>query len=297
MRNLLFLLTVSTFITLTAAEFTGTSTTLPNGTLQIIQVDTGDTVGDAYIIRTPQNKIFLLDTGDFGTAEQFLIPALEKHGISRIDTVILTHFHSDHTAGLFDLLNDINFEIGEILYSCMPENEIPGSYTKTMFRRIMSMAERNHVPVKLITTGETIDFGGGITAYICGSATAGSRNRDLNGHSLVFKLVYKEFTALFTGDCSFVQERAILATGYDLKCDLLKVGHHAGAGSTGEAWLDAISPQVAIACMPQWLSLDERGKRVEAMLKARNIPFFRSWEFPDAIIYSDGNTFGIYTGK
>jgi hypothetical protein len=73
MRKLLFLLTVSTFITLTAAEFTGISTTLPAGTLQIIQVDTGYTVGDAYIIRTPQNKIFLLDTGDFNTVVAALL--------------------------------------------------------------------------------------------------------------------------------------------------------------------------------------------------------------------------------
>jgi beta-lactamase superfamily II metal-dependent hydrolase len=82
-----------------------------------------------------------------------------------------------------------------------------------------------------------------------------------------------------------------------LKCDLLKMGHHAGANATGVEWLDAIAPQAAIACMPQWLSLDERGKRVEAMLKERNIPFFRSWEFPDAVIFSDGKTFGIYTRK
>lgn len=296
MRRLLFFLAISTFIALSAAEFTGISPVLPHGTLQMIQVDTGDTVGDAYIIRTPQNKIFLLDTGDFNTAEAFLIPALEKHGISKIDTVILTHFHSDHVAGLFDLLNDPAFEIGEILYTSMPENEIPGSYTRTMYRRIMGLAERNNVPVKALHTGDIINFGSGITAKVCGSATSPVRDRDLNGHSLVFQLVYGNFTALFTGDCSFNQEKVILASQCNIRSDLLKVGHHAGANATSEAWLDAVSPQVAVACMPQWLSLDNRGKRVEAMLKKRNIRFFRSWEYPSAIIFSDGKTFGIYNG-
>ena len=109
----------------------------------------------------------------------------------------------------------------------------------------------------------------------------------------MFQLKYKEFTALFTGDCNFQEEQRIFKTGFSLKSDLLKVGHHAGAGSTSAKFLDSVSPKLAIACMPEWLSNDPKGKRVREMLQQRNITFIRSWEFPDAVVFSNGKTFGI----
>ena len=155
------------------------------------------------------------------------------------------------------------------------------------------MAERKKIPARKMEVGDHLDFSCGITADIVGAAEPKSKIRDLNGHSLVFRLKYKNFTALFTGDCNFQEEQRILKTGLPLKSDLLKVAHHAGAGSTSEKFLDSVAPKAAIANMPAWLSEDPKGKRVEKMIRARKIPFFRSWEYPLAVVFSDGKTFGI----
>ena len=192
------------------------------------------------------------------------------------------------------MLNDPEVRVKNLLYTSMPEKEIPGNFTLEIFRRVMLIAQRRNTFIRKLEVGDRLDFGSGVTAKVYGAAEAGSKDKNLNSHSLVFQLKYGDFTALFTGDCSIQEEPRIFAAGFPLKSDLLKVGHHAGANSTSERFLDAVSPQAAIACMPEWLSEDSRGKRVEKMLKERKIHFFRSWEYPDVTVFSDGIKFGIY---
>ena len=294
MKNFVLLVFSFCFLLLSAAEFTGVAAKVPEKSLQIIQIHQKDVVGDIYFIRLPDNRVIMVDTGDAIVAEDILIPACDRHGIREIDTLFITHFHIDHAGGALSLLNDPLIKVSNLMYSCMPEKEIPGYFTSELFRRIMNIAGRNNIAVRKLAAGDKLDFGCGVTAVVYSVALPGSKDKNLNSHSLVFQLKYGDFTALFTGDLSLQQEPRLFAAGFPLKSDLLKVGHHAGANSTSERFLNAVSPQAAIACMPEWLSRDNRGKRVEKMFKERKIPLYRSWEFPDATVFSDGKTFGIY---
>jgi competence protein ComEC len=67
---------------------------------------------------------------------------------------------------------------------------------------------------------------------------------DVNEDSLVLLVEYGDFQALFAGDAGFPAEAAML--GQLRKVDLLKVGHHGSRGSTGDDWLDALGPPVAV---------------------------------------------------
>ena len=62
-------------------------------------------------------------------------------------------------------------------------------------------------------------------------------------------------------------------------------------GDAGQGY--AVFPQMAIGCMPQLLSKDERGNRGEKMVGDRNIHVVSSWEFPDAVVFSDGIKSGV----
>ena len=72
---------------------------------------------------------------------------------------------------------------------------------------------------------------------------------DLNNYSIVLKVRYNGKSFLFTGDAEIDSEEEILAKGFDLKADVLKVGHHGSTSSTSDEFLEAVSPEYAVICV------------------------------------------------
>lgn len=72
----------------------------------------------------------------------------------------------------------------------------------------------------------------------------------INNNSLVSKLIYKNFSMLFTGDIEEIAERKILELyKYDrniLKSTILKVAHHGSKTSSTKEFLNAIQPKIAL---------------------------------------------------
>ena len=59
--------------------------------------------GQATLFVTPENKSLLIDTGwpgNDGRDADRIVAATKKAGISKIDYVLITHFHRDHVGGL-----------------------------------------------------------------------------------------------------------------------------------------------------------------------------------------------------
>jgi beta-lactamase superfamily II metal-dependent hydrolase len=122
------------------------------------------------------------------------------------------------------------------------------------------MAQRKNIPFLQVNAGDILNFGSGTTGVVISGATGKKYGiKSYNSRSLVFKLIHKDFTMLFTGDCGFEQENIIFASGADLKCDVLKMAHHGGAGSNSEKFIDAAAPTIALAPQPKWLGVDQRG--------------------------------------
>lgn len=74
---------------------------------------------------------------------------------------------------------------------------------------------------------------------------ANSRN-DINENSVAFILRYRSFCMLFTGDAGAAAEQRFLAEGVDLRCAVLKVGHHGSAYSSTPAFIAAVRPRYAV---------------------------------------------------
>ena len=73
---------------------------------------------------------------------------------------------------------------------------------------------------------------------------------DVNDSSLVLRLDYGGDSFLFTGDIgSGPLEDCAYVGGYDLDCDVLKLGHHGSSTSTDQGILDLTTPEVAVASL------------------------------------------------
>ena len=92
--------------------------------------------------------------------------------------------------------------------------------------------------------GVALSLGEGIEAKLV--APEGTGYRSLNDYSAVLWLSYGKTRFLFTGDAERVSEAEMLASGFDLSADVLKVGHHGSKTSTTEPFLQAVIPTYAV---------------------------------------------------
>ena len=87
------------------------------GTLKVVSIDVEGGGGTLFV--TPEGKSLLIDTGWSSGAGLLpspdgaqnsadrIVAAAKKLGLSRIDYVIITHYHMDHVGGVFDLVKRI----------------------------------------------------------------------------------------------------------------------------------------------------------------------------------------------
>lgn len=120
------------------------------------------------------------------------------------------------------------------------------------------------------------------------------RENSINNNSLVCKLVYKNFSMLFTGDIEEVAEKAILEKYKSnlnvLKCTILKVAHHGSKTSSTEEFINVVKPKIALIGVgknnmfghPSDVTLDN--------LKTCGCQIYRTDECGEITIKIDGKT-------
>lgn len=226
------------------------------GDLKIFMLNIGQ--GDAILIRTKEQTI-LIDTANATNRKQF-VNELEKFSVTKIDKLILTHPHVDHIGNARMLINPTkkvldaypyvkNISVGEVY-----DNGVP--FTNQSYRNYMKAINEKGIHRQSLKTDDMLDFGGGVkfkvlfptAEYITeingGKVDNGDRTYKMNNSSIVGKLIYKDFSMMLTGDCERESEAKIVANNdaKDLKCDVLKLGHHGSKNSSSEAFVKAVNP-------------------------------------------------------
>ena len=69
---------------------------------------------------------------------------------------------------------------------------------------------------------------------------------DTNDASVVTRLTYGTFSALFTGDIEQGSEEAILNNHLDIKSTIIKAPHHGSATSSSPLFLSAVDPEAVV---------------------------------------------------
>lgn len=117
-----------------------------------------------------------------------------------------------------------------------------------------------------------------------------------NDSSLVFKLSYGDFTALFCGDMEEEAEEDLVASGIDLNVDLLKVSHHGSNTSSTKKFLKAVSPRYAVISVgPDKNNLPQ--KKVLRRLENFDAEIYRT-DIDGTVIFSyDGEAITVYTER
>ncbi len=194
--------------------------------------------GDATLIRTPKNETILIDGGEKGAFETHLLPYLKKEQIQKIDAAIVTHYHSDHSGGIYELLTH---NAVESLF--IPDYKDTDS-TKSQLTEIAGIT---HTPVFSISEGDIIETGcEDLTIEILNPPKGGNKGDSFhNNSSLVVKITYFGTSFLITGDIEDDAERHLIRNT-NLECEVLKVPHHGSSTSSTKDFLKETDPTYAI---------------------------------------------------
>lgn len=256
---------------------------MPNG-FSMHTIDVGQS--ESTLIIT-EGKTILIDAGE--TDKGFdVVTYLKKYDIKKVDILIATHPHTDHIGGMSEVVKQL--QIGSILFDTLPNDLIPT--TRTYTNLLETIAEKG-LKIKKVKAGDSFEIGGSKLEII---APIGQYS-DLNEMALVIKLSYKNIKVLFTGDAGKYSEKDILEHNLDLKCDILKVGHHGSNESSTKAFLQAVNPKYSIISVGVGNSYNLPGKDTILRLNQLNTKIFRTDLNGDIVLTSDGETITIKTSK
>ena len=229
------------------------------GDLKIAMLDVGQ--GDAILIQTKKQTI-LIDTSDTDERD-LLVDELEKFSVTKIDKLILTHPHADHIGSAKVLINPSAKEIKanpyleKISVAEVYDNGITSS--SPLYKSYTKAIDAKGIAHQALKAGDSLDFGGGVKFNVLYplpeivDAVNGGQKSDPNNESVVGKLTYKKFSMMFTGDAERKVESEIWADNDEknLKCDVLKAGHHGSYTASTENFLRTVQPSyVLISCGP-----------------------------------------------
>ncbi|MBP3729447.1 MAG: DNA internalization-related competence protein ComEC/Rec2, partial [Lachnospiraceae bacterium] len=210
----------------------------PAESLQIASLYVGQ--GDGQVISLPNGRHYLLDGGGGSDTigERVLLPYLRSRGIRHLSGVLVSHPDSDHINGLEALLEAPGLSVGLL---AMPEVFRESEQAESL----REAARRAGVPLRYLKAGDVWKEGDVRFRVLY---PGGSTQVDENESSLVLRLEYGDFSALFPGDLGELGEEMLLkAYGEELESvTLLKVGHHGSRFSSSEAFLERLQPRLAL---------------------------------------------------
>ena len=233
------------------------------GEVQFHFIDVGQ--GDAALIRTEKGDI-LIDAGT-NSSEEELRAYLDSLGVTDIEYAVFTHPHEDHIGGADMVLNTYN-----VKNVILPD----ATSTSKTFERMMDAIEAEKCEVIEATPDKTFKVGE-LTCTIL--APISTSYTETNNYSVVLRAEYGDTSVLFTGDAEVDSEAEMLERyllSGKLDCDLLKAGHHGSDTSSGQAFLDAVTPVYAVISVGEGNTYDHPKQEILARYEAMRITVHRT---------------------
>lgn len=230
--------------------------------LQIYAIDVEG--GQATLIVSPSGGSMLVDTGwpgNNGRDAGRIQDAMKDAGISQIDKVLITHFHTDHVGGAPNLVERV--KVGEFLDHGV--NREDSDITRKDFANYVKAV--GNTPRRTVHPGDTIDIrdltinvltadGEHITSIsgikpepnpYCASEPKWELDQTENPRSAGILIRFGKFSFLDLGDLTKPKEIDFVCPNNPIGyVSLYLVNHHGFNQSNSKAFVDAIHPRVAI---------------------------------------------------
>lgn len=239
--------------------------------------------GDSILLES-NGEFVLVDAGEseYGST---VAKYIKEQKASTLKYVIATHPHSDHCGGLSKVIDKIGCE--NFITVETDQN------TKTWMNvlKAVDKADANYIDAK---AGDTYSFGDSSFEIL---APLSSGYEGYNNYSVVIKATYKDNSFLLMGDAEKISEKEMLASGENLKADVIKLGHHGSSTSSSVSFLKAVNPKYAIISCGINNDYGHPHKETLQSLKKLSIPYFETDIDGTIVAYSNGRNISFVTEK
>lgn len=160
------------------------------------------------------------------------------------------------------------------------------------FQRIVNMKKVN---AHVVEAGNKIQIETNLYFYVLWPTSINMiSDNAINNNSLVCKLVYKNFSMLFTGDIEEIAEKAILSKYVNkqevLNADILKVAHHGSKTSSIKEFINAVNPKYAVIGVGKDNKFGHPSEKTLETLNDKNVKIYRTDISGEIMIITDGDS-------
>ncbi|HKP85750.1 MAG TPA: ComEC/Rec2 family competence protein, partial [Blastocatellia bacterium] len=281
----------------------------PGGKLTVHFLDVGQ--GDAALVIFPRGATMLIDAGGesrfdnrgeeerteegsepdfndgtFSVGEAVVSRFLWSQGRTQIDYVLATHAHRDHIGGLSDVLK--NFCVGQAIVGHAPADD-------SEFSRFKKAVCLNKITLSAVSAGERFELEGVTVEVLWPPRSSGEPVTSGNDDSVTVRLVYGSVAILLAGDIEQGAEESLVASGVDLRADVLKVPHHGSKTSSTDAFLDKVRPRCAVISVGERSRFGHPHAVVVNRYLERGVRLFQTGRDGMVTAETDGTTLDVVT--
>lgn len=201
----------------------------PRTGTEYIQFSVGN--ADAAILRDG-DTVWAIDTGDSATLSGYL-----RQQRLPVDTLVVSHLHKDHVLGICDLVSD-RIPVRRLI---LPEGTENQQDVAQECLDAIALLEARGTEIIHAGRGDTYELPSGEVTVLWPEHDKVRSGQDPNQYSLALAFRVQGVTLLTAGD---------LTSEYEMysavPADILKIAHHGAKGSTQDAYLEAVDPQVIL---------------------------------------------------
>ena len=262
-----------------------------NGTVEVHYINVGQSV--STLVVGPEGETMLVDTGHYNDDGEYVLAYLRKHGIDRIDHLVVSHNDADHIGGNAAIIEHFQTEAEGV--GAVYDSGIAAS-TQT-YAEYLDAVEEHDVTLYETREGDAIRFGA-VDVDVLGPPDPYLEGEARNENSIVLKLTHGETSFLLSGDAEDDQEAYLVdAYGPELRSTVLKAGHHGSSSSSSGSFIDAVAPEAIVVSS----AYDSRyGHPTEEVLQRfadRSIPTYWTATHGSIVLVSDGDGVSVRTQR
>lgn len=231
--------------------------------------------GDCSIIKTIGNKVIMIDTGvddNYSNIRSFL----ENIGVTKIDYLIISHYHADHVGNLASLMEDFDFSNTICFLPLVPDSTVylsPYQFSQI----VLDLLQNNE---KIYPNNGTFEIDN-LTLEFINSTQADldyytENNIDYNNCSICTYIKDRAITLFYTGDILNQAETRLVSLNKIKNANFYKAEHHGVNGTTNSDYLKHFTPSIVMTTNQSYNTVESLNVETAGILTEKTLSYFSS---------------------